>query len=379
VTSVDRGDLVVIELSGVQALLDALRADGYAVIAPTVRDGAIVYDEIEHVDELPAGVTDRQDAGTYRLEPRDDDARFGYAVGPHSWKRYLFRPESVVFRARRDDAGGFVPVPPEPTVKHAFLGVRACEIAAIEVQDRVFLGGAHPDPDYAARRDAFIVAVQCSDPGGTCFCVSTGTGPRATSGYDLALTELAGPRHEFLVEVGSVRGATMLESVPRRPAETADVDAAAAVSERAAARMGRTLDTTDLPQRLAGALEHPQWDDVAERCLACTNCTLVCPTCFCSKVTDTTDLAGEEATRTRTWDSCFTLGHSYLHGGSVRASVRDRYRQWLVHKLSTWVDQFGTSGCVGCGRCITWCPAAIDLTAEVRALLTPVATEEGAR
>jgi ferredoxin len=324
-------------------------------------------------------MTDDQDAGRYRLERRDDAALFGYAVGPHSWKRYLFRPEAVVFRARRDPEEGFVPLPhdAEPP-RLAFVGVRACEIAAIAVQDRVFLQSAHPDPDYAAHRDVFVVAVQCGEPGGTCFCASMQTGPRAESGFDLALTELLdAERHEFLVEVGSARGAQMLATVPARATRDSDADAARAVTERALARMGRTLDTADLPQRLKEVLEHPQWDDVATRCLACTNCTLVCPTCFCSKVSDTTDLSAAEATRTRTWDSCFTLGHSYIHGGSTRATVRDRYRQWLTHKLSTWVDQFGTSGCVGCGRCITWCPAGIDLTAEVRALLTPVGPASG--
>jgi Fe-S-cluster-containing hydrogenase component 2 len=116
-------------------------------------------------------------------------------------------------------------------------------------------------------------------------------------------------------------------------------------------------------------LEHPRWDDVAERCLSCTNCTLVCPTCFCFAVEDVNSLDGERAERTQRWDSCFTLGHSMLHGaGSVRGDTRSRYRQWLTHKLSTWWDQFDESGCVGCGRCISWCPAGIDLTEEVAAI-----------
>jgi formate hydrogenlyase subunit 6/NADH:ubiquinone oxidoreductase subunit I len=107
---------------------------------------------------------------------------------------------------------------------------------------------------------------------------------------------------------------------------------------------------------------------VAQRCLACTNCTLVCPTCFCVAVEDTTDLAGDHVERHRRWDSCFTAGHSYVHGGSVHASTASRYRQWMTHKLSTWFDQFGSSGCVGCGRCIAWCPAAIDITEEAAAI-----------
>jgi ferredoxin len=132
--------------------------------------------------------------------------------------------------------------------------------------------------------------------------------------------------------------------------------------------MGRALDTSDLKGLLYGNLEHPRWDEVSQRCLTCGNCTLVCPTCFCSTVEDVTDLSGTETERTRRWDSCFSLDHSYIHGGSVRDSGRARYRQWMTHKLATWFDQFGSSGCVGCGRCITWCPVGIDITEEVRAI-----------
>ncbi|HEY9228950.1 MAG TPA: 4Fe-4S dicluster domain-containing protein, partial [Gemmatimonadaceae bacterium] len=132
--------------------------------------------------------------------------------------------------------------------------------------------------------------------------------------------------------------------------------------------MGRTMDTTDIKELLYRNPEHPRWDDVADRCLACTNCTLVCPTCFCASVEEMSDLAGETSEQWRRWDSCFTLDHSYMHGGSVRGSIRARYRQWLTHKVASWIDQFGTSGCVGCGRCITWCPVGIDITEEVAAI-----------
>ncbi|HET6968877.1 MAG TPA: 4Fe-4S dicluster domain-containing protein, partial [Ornithinibacter sp.] len=208
-----------------------------------------------------------------------------------------------------------------------------------------------------------------SDPAATCFCTSMGTGPAAVGGYDLALTELldAGG-HRFVVDVATERGAGLLAGIPTRPAPDADREAAAQVTIRARDRMVRSVDTDGIRDLLAANLEHPRWDDVAERCLACTNCTLVCPTCFCSTVEDHSDLAGRHAERTRRWDSCFTLDHSYLHGGSVRPTHRDRYRQWLTHKLGTWIDQFDSSGCVGCGRCITWCPVGIDLTAEVAAI-----------
>jgi ferredoxin len=372
----------VIGLDGLAALVEELKRRGYRVVGPTVRDGAVVYDELAAADDLPIGWTDEQDAGRYRLRRRDDEARFGYAVGPHSWKQFLFPPRSLLWRATRTTSGFALDEPPdEPPgeeAPYAFLGARSCELHAIAIQDRVFLDGATPDAIYAAnRRRAFTVAVNCGEPGGTCFCVSMETGPRATDGFDLALTELVDDvRHEFVVEVGTPDGASVLDALPHRAAGDADLVAAARVVEVAAGRMGREMDTTGIRELLAGTLEHPRWDDVATRCLTCANCTLACPTCFCHGVEDTTDLSGDHAERWRSWDSCFTLDHSYMHGGAVRTTTRSRYRQWLTHKLGTWIDQYGTSGCVGCGRCITWCPVGIDLTEEVRALRVQPAEPE---
>ena len=358
----------VIDLEGLQALLHALQGRGHTILGPTLREGAIVYDEIDGVKDLPAGWTDEQDAATYRLARRDDAALFGYAVGPHSWKKYLFPPETPLWRARRSSEGFEVEEAEPEGGPYTFLGVRGCELAAIHVQDRVFMG-SHPDPTYAGRRGAFIIAVNCSSPAGTCFCVSMETGPRAGPGYDLSLTEiLEDDRHLFTVDVGSERGEELLTAVPHSPATTEVQRSAERVIETAAASMGRSMDTDGIKELLYGNREHSRWDDVAQRCLACTNCTLVCPTCFCSTVDDSTDLTGETTQRTRSWDSCFTLDFSELGGTSVRTTTRGRYRQWMTHKLATWIDQFGTSGCVGCGRCITWCPVGIDITEEVAAI-----------
>ena len=206
-------------------------------------------------------------------------------------------------------------------------------------------------------------------PAGTCFCVSMETGPKADAGFDLALTELVDEnRHEFLVEVGSETGVEIFRQVPHRPATDAEVAAAEAVVAHTASQMGRTLQTDGIKDLLLENLNHPRWDDVAKRCLTCGNCTMVCPTCFCTTVEDHSDLTGSFAERVRKWDSCFTMDFSYIHGGSVRKTARSRYRQWMTHKLATWIDQFGTSGCVGCGRCITWCPVGIDITDEAAAI-----------
>jgi ferredoxin len=359
----------VIAPDALDRLVEALRARGFRVFGPVVRDGAIVYDDLASAADLPIGWTDRQDNGSYRLERRADEARFGYAVGPHSWKRYLFPPRIRLWQAHRNGGAPVIEEEPLDETPLAFVGVRSCELHAIEIQDKVFLGGSHVDRDYAARRDgAFLVAVNCFEPAGTCFCTSMGTGPKAQAGYDLALTELFDGEHRFLAEAGSARGAELLAELPSRPAEPTDLTAADESIESAEAKMGRTMEAWDLRDLLARNLEHPRWDDVAKRCLTCGNCTLVCPTCFCSAVEDETDLSGDEAGRFRVWDSCFSVDYSYIHGGSIRPSGRSRYRQWMTHKLGTWHDQFGSSGCVGCGRCIAWCPVGIDITEEVAAI-----------
>lgn len=365
-----KGTRAVITCDGLQALVDGLAARGYQVLGPTVRDGAIVYDAIARVHDLPAGWTDRQEAGRYYLERRDDGALFGFAVGPQSWKRFLHPPIETIWTSHKSEDGITFTTEERTPPKYAFIGVRACEIHAIAIQDLVFCNGPYPDVAYEMRRrDVFIVAVNCGQAGGACFCVSMQTGPKADSGFDLALTELLDDgNHDFLVEVGSEAGAELLQQVPQRPASDAQLAAAEAVIERTASRMGRRLETDGIKELLQSNLNHPRWDEVAERCLSCGNCTMVCPTCFCTTIEDHSDLAGASAERVRKWDSCFTMDFSFIHSGSVRKTARSRYWQWMTHKLASWIDQFGTSGCVGCGRCITWCPVGIDITAEAAAI-----------
>jgi ferredoxin len=354
-----------LERDSFDRLLEALEARGYQIVGPKARGGAIAYEPLSRSTELPVGITEEQEGGTYRLRDRDDQALFGFANGPQSWKRLLHPPRVRVWRGRRNPDGFEIEPEPTDSPKWAFLGVRSCDLHAIRTLDRTMLDVEHPDPAYKARREGtFIVALNCGTAGGTCFCVSMETGPKATFGFDLALTEmLEGDRHYFLVEEGSDVGGEVLADVPTAEATESECESADRVVERTAASMGREMETDGLKELLYRNYEHPRWDEVSERCLTCGNCTMVCPTCFCTDVEDVTDLEGN-AERWQRWDSCFTVDFSHVAGGSVRASGRSRYRQWMTHKLATWFDQFGTSGCVGCGRCITWCPVAIDITEE---------------
>ncbi len=358
---------VVLSRDGVADLVRQLRADGRRVIAPVRRDGAIRLDEVESLDELPTGWTDDQDGGSYRLHRIERPELFGSATPAMPWKRWVYPERTLLMTAERRDDGITITTPEPEAVPQAFFGIRSCDVHALSILDQVFLDPV--DPTYAVmRRSTFIVAVGCARPGGTCFCASMGTGPAPTAGYDIALTEICTvERHDFYAESGSEQGAVMLGRLDGRSPTDEDRAVVSGLMTDAADQMGRRLDPTD-PTAARDHYDHPRWDDVAARCLACANCTMVCPTCFCSTTEDTSDLAGVVSRRWRTWDSCFTLDFSYVGGAPARSSTRSRYRQWLLHKLVTWHDQFGTSGCVGCGRCITWCPVGIDLTVEIAAI-----------
>ena len=353
-------------------LHDALTAAGYRVIGPRVSGSAIVLGELTSARELPFGWGVTLAPGGYRLRQRADNAAFGHSAGPGSWKEFLHPPRELLWSATRTDDGASLqaePAQPDPD-RLAFLGVRPCDLRAISIQDRVLGYPAHPDSAYSRRRaSVFIVAVNCTEPGETCFCTSMGTGPRAEAGYDLLLTELADESgREFVIEAGSSVGREILASLSLRPAEVSVLRHARDAVAGASAHMGRTMEAGGLRELLAASHEAARWDEVASRCLTCGNCTMACPTCFCTTVEDVTDLSGDHAERWQSWASCFELDFSRLHGGPVRASGVSRYRQWLTHKLGTWHDQFGSSGCVGCGRCIVWCPVGIDLTEEIAAL-----------
>jgi len=361
-----------IDIKDLNDLFSAFQEDGYTVVGPKIKDQAIVYEELDSIDDLPIGWTDDQQPGTYRIKRRNDKALFGYNVGPHSWKKYLFPPRRKLWEAKRDKES--ITFAPESTEakKIAFLGIRSCEIEAIFIQDKVFIEGKFVDTFYKNQRDnTLIIAVNCTQAAPTCFCASMNTGPEAKRGFDLSLTEIINEKdHYFVVAIGSEKGKSLIGKIKPPPCEQDDITAANEGIDRARKQMdqGLGIDNTDINNLLYRNMENPRWDEVAKRCLSCANCTLVCPTCFCSNTEDITDLTGDHTERWKTWDSCFNQDHSYLYGGAVRDSTKSRYRQWLTHKLGSWIDQFGTSGCVGCGRCVTWCPVGIDLREEVAAI-----------
>lgn len=368
---------VVLPAARLDDLVQALKRRRYEVHAPVLVHGALVIRPIESAAELPRGVIDEQSPGTHRITQRG--ARFfEYTVPADSWKRLFFPSRLLLWEASLKEGSLTTAEEPDSISRPALLGVRGCDLEAILIQDRVFMGGKHPDPHYRARREgAFIVAVNCARSTSTCFCPSMQAGPRARRGYDLAITELDEGGHRFVVEAATEIGHDVIAGLLAETASPADIELADSTVAATAASITRTMPA-GIAATLRGAQSSPLWQSIADRCLSCGNCTMVCPTCFCSAVEDTSDLAGT-ARHERRWDSCFNSGHSYIHGGSVRASTAPRYRQWLTHKLSTWHDQFDTAGCSGCGRCIAWCPVAIDITEEAHAFTREAAASAGGR
>ena len=353
-----------------QDLICTLQQAGFSCVGPQVREGTIVYDVLSHADQLPWGIRDHQEPGGYRLENIAEHQAFAFSNGAQDIKPILFKAQETVFKVERNNEGKLIFQSHHPEEKPvAIIGARACDLAAMRIQDKVFIEGEKIDIRYKQRReDLFVIAVNCIYASQNCFCVSAGTGPEVKHSFDVLMTEI---KDGFVVKIGSERGKNILTHLNLQDSVSLQCDIARENVAKAADMQTKRIPMNNshgLRDLLFSNLDHPRWQEVADRCLSCGNCTSVCPTCFCHSEVERPSLDGTSSEHQKEWDSCFTEGHSYLGGKPVRDDTKTRYRQWLTHKVGSWFDQYDTSGCVGCGRCVTWCPVGIDLTEELAAI-----------
>ena len=348
--------------SDLEVIFEKLKSDGYQTIAPVVKDGVISYEVIDQSSQIPQGFVEEVDAGTYKLQKVGGEARFDYKVGPTSLKRHFHPPKRKLFSVAKSPEGYQV-LPSDDQrsgAKMAVFGMRSCDLAAMSVFDRV--SSVFPSDGFVSnrQRDTLKIVVGCLQAGQLCFCDSMGTGPLPKNDYDLLILEIKQPNLHYLVEAKSAVGKTLIDTLgepnefSRNEYET---------------KAKKTFRTVVKDPKSASAIkqlpDHPVFNEIEKRCMACANCTMVCPTCYCTTTVEKDDLQSGNAERWLTWDSCFQTDYSYIHGGSIRETTKSKYRQWLTHKFSTWHDQFGSSGCVGCGRCMAWCPVGINVVEEI--------------
>ncbi|MEM4648768.1 MAG: 4Fe-4S dicluster domain-containing protein [Nitrososphaerota archaeon] len=346
-----------------RALFKAVTSRGYRVIGPKLVDSAIRLEILTRFDEIPYGYGDEQAPGYYRVA--SNGGRF--RNGPDSPKRFLYPPELLLFVIKPDLS---VEYPSLEFVKTAFFGIKPCDLAAISIMDGV--QGELGDEYYRKVRKYLLLIVEnCVEPGGTCFCATMGTGPFAFKGFDIAYTRIG--NGAVIFQPGSDLGVDVLSELNLRPAEDEQVDRFRELMLEASKRARAEFTLENLPETLEMGMDSEVYRKTAEKCFGCANCNMVCPTCFCFDVLDEPELDGS-AKRVRIWDGCHSYSYAQVAGGHFRKSLYARYRHWVLHKFVYWLRQFGTFGCVGCGRCITWCPAGIDVRQVVRDVVKEVET-----
>ena len=349
----------------ISKLVQNLRSQGYTVVGPSLCEGVIRLKEITELGDLASGVLDVQAPGSYSIAG-ESPLFFSSVNGPDSAKNFLHPPEVVLTKLIEGSRGVEQTSAFHSDKKYAFFGLRPCDLRAVEIMDGAMMSPGYEDPVYSTLRNGSIfVVVNCTRAGGNCFCATMGTGPEASSGYDMAITELP---DRLLIDVpeGSKK---LLEGVKVSPASEDDVRVGKEMIDRARTQMGRRFEAEQVSKLMYAGMDSHVWKETADRCLACGNCAMVCPTCFCNVVQDRTDITDGSVSRVRMWDSCLSKDFVYSAGGNPRQERSARYRQFVMHKFAYWRDQFGPYGCVGCGRCVTWCPVGIDITQTVNRIL----------
>lgn len=261
-------------------------------------------------------------------------------------------------------------------IRRVLFGVRSCDISALALLDKFYLGG-HKDPYYAERRrNTLFISVVCNNPDPTCFCIGLGTGPYLEKGFDIQMTDLG---DRYFVQTGSTEGARAVKSLSflfRRPTKK-DYEDQYEVFLSSSARFYKRINLEGIRQMiLSEKVKDDFWQWVSGRCFECGGCVYDCPLCTCFTVTDREYSEGTE--RIRLWDTCLFKGFTRMAGGVLPNEMMvKRTKRWYYHKLVYYPETLGGFGCVGCGRCTITCPGKIDM-ASIATRLKGIDSGDGA-
>jgi sulfhydrogenase subunit beta (sulfur reductase) len=307
----------------------------YEVFAPVRRESLVRFDKIKQGREVLL------DSGNPKISP----------------KGILFPQSEILFNYRSEGDTVAIEVPSNEEKPYLIFGVHPCDAMSLTMLEKVF-GGKYKDPYYLERKSkAVVVSTGCPHPPPTCFCTSVGGGPFSPTGSDLLFIEIG---DEYVIQIVSDKGRKLLEDTGLGEADKEKLALRDNVMKRAEAAMGSRVETGGLKEKLDNLFDDPVWGPLTEKCLGCGICTYLCPTCHCFDVLD--EAVGPDGKRLRIWDSClFPLFTLQASGANPRRTVRERYRQRIMHKFSYLVEEHALIGCSGCGRCVTECPVNLDI------------------
>lgn len=288
-----------------------------------------------------------------------NDVREMVLDGPHNTRippKSLFLPQSEVLFQYKN--GSFLPVLSTNDLRIIF-GIRPCDAHAVTLLDSIFDQQEYIDPFWKSRRDrTILVGLGCHQPCNTCFCSSVGSGPFDPKGLDILMTDLG---DVYTLEVLSDKGSTLLNGQMTLSEE--NQERMVAFQKKAEEGMPKVFETSGIREKLYHIFESGYWQKVSQSCLGCGVCTFLCPTCFCFDIVDET----QRDERVRNWDTCmFRIYSQEASGHNPHPSRSERTRQRLMHKFAYWLDHINQIGCVGCGRCVQYCPVGLDIREMIR-------------
>lgn len=287
-----------------------------------------------------------------------EQAELSFLLNSRTPVKGFFLPQSeVMFRVEQ----GLFTSTAEEVKPQIILGLRSCDLQALRVLDGVFLSESQPDPYWAKKRESTtLVVVGCCEPGVDCFCTSVGLSPFESQGADVLLSQVEG---FFLVKTLTKKGDLLFECLPE--ATNAQIEAGEKIQRKAATKMEIPFRIEGIKDRLVSLFESEVWSGLGQSCLGCGLCTYLCPTCHCFDIVD----EAQRSERVRNWDSC--LFHFYSQeasGHNPRPTVKERFRQRIMHKYVYFWERMAMIGCTGCGRCVRFCPVNLDLRHLIRTI-----------